>query len=155
MRYTGRIGIAAALLLVAAGCGKKEGGAGDAATGTLGKDSPRGGLGSDLGSAAGEAASAASQKLADTFSSQVRQQQEQLDTLKQSAKQYADQELNGLLAQLDTELASATTRINELKSAGQDGAKAIQSDFQDIMAQVTDLVDQATSRLAELGAAKP
>lgn len=143
--------MAALVLLVATGCSKQEGAAGDAAaTGNLGKDAPQGGLGSDLGSKMSEASSAASQKLADSFSTQLQQQQTQVDSLTQSAKQYADPKLNGLLSQLDTDLKSATAKVAELKSAGADSAKAIQSDLQDMMSQITDLVDEAKGRLAEL-----
>ncbi len=152
MKLTGKIGMVALAILVAAGCSKQEGGAGDAggaATGPLGKDAPKG---SEAGSAAG---AASSQLLAGTLSTQVQQQQKQLDSLKESAKQYADQQLNGLLSQLDTELKSATAKVGELKSAGQDSAKEIQADLQDTMGQITDLVDQATARHAPLSASKP
>lgn len=137
MKLTCMVGVVALLLLVAAGCGKKEAATDAAAPGALGKDAPTAAL------------------LTGTLSTQLQQYQGQVDTLKASAKQYTDQKLNALMANLEQELKDASAKLDELESAGQDRAKALQGELQEILKEVGDLITQARGRVVELQAGKP
>ena len=138
------------LLAAGAGCAKQESGTVPAVTGDKGKTAVPGTLGSDLGKAAGQAAAQAREQIASGFSTQLQQQQQQAQALRTDAKQYADQQLDGLLKNLEEKLAAASDKLNQIRNAEEGSAKSLQAEIQKLLGEAGDLYKQAKDRLAQL-----
>ncbi len=143
--------VVAAIVASGAGCSKKESAPAAPAKGATTAPSP---LASDLGKAAGQAAgqatAAAKEQVASSFATQLETQQKQAQAIATDAKKYADQQLDGLLKDLDAKLGSVSEKINQIRTADEGSSKAIQSEIQKLLSEAGDLYKQAQVRLATL-----
>ncbi len=143
--------VVAAIVASGAGCSKKETAPAAPAKGAAAAPSP---LASDLGKAAeqagGQATAAAREQAASSFATQLETQQKQAQAITTDAKKYADQQLDGVLKSLDTKLTSVSEKINQIRSADEGSAKALQTEIQKQLGEAGDLYKQAQARLAAL-----
>jgi chromosome segregation ATPase len=139
-----RVLLTSAFLLVPlAGCEKQE-------AASPGAAAEPGVLPTDMGSTIGEAVSETTDALAGTYASQLDQQESQVTSLKASAQTVADDKLNQLISAIDSKLAAARQKLDEIKNADQGSAQALGNELKSLMSELQKLYQQALERVAEL-----
>ena len=123
------------------GCGGEDGNGDAAAT--------PGDFGS-LQSAMTEAASKAIDAAKKEFSNQLETDQSKVDAAKAIAKTLSDEQLDKLIYQLDSRLATARRKLSNLSTADEGTATALQDELADLMSDISTLHGQAMARIDEL-----
>ncbi len=128
--------VSGVLAIGLAGCTRSEEG-GTAETGALGSK-----MGDAVGQSMGD--------VAKTYGNQLDEQNSQLASLKSSADELGDQELNQLIDTIDTKLKALSGKLNEIKSADEGSTAALQKEIKALSGEVANLLKQAQTRLAEV-----
>lgn len=123
------------------GCGGEDGNGDAAAT--------PGDFGS-LQSAMSEAASKAIDAAKKEFTNQLETDQSKVDAAKAIAKTLSDEQLDKLIYQLDSRLATARRKLSNLSTADEGTATALQDELADLMSDISTLHGQAMARIDEL-----
>ena len=123
------------------GCGGEDGN-GDAAA-------MPGDFGS-LQSAMSEAASEAIEAAKKEFANQLETDQSNVDAAKAIAKTLSDEQLDKLIYQLDSRLATARRKLANLSTADEGTAKALQDELAELISDISTLHGQAMARIDEL-----
>ena len=132
---------AIATTLLLCGCGGEDGN-GDAA-------SMPGDFGS-LQSAMSEAASEAIEAAKKEYTNQLETEQSKVDAAKATAKTLSDEQLDKLIYRLDTLLANAHRKLENLSKVDEGTAKTLQGELAELMIEIPTLYDQAVARIDEL-----
>ena len=132
---------AIAMAVFLCGCGGEDGNGDTAAMpGDLGS------LQSTMSEAAGEAIEAAKKE----FTNQLESDQSNVDAAKAIAKTLSDEQLDKLIYQLDSLLATARRKLANLSTADEGAAKALQNELAALMSDISTLHGQAMARIDEL-----
>ena len=123
------------------GCGGEDGN-GDAASGP-------GDVGS-LQSAMTEAASKTIEAAKKEYEKQLETDQSKVDAAKVTAKTLSDEKLDKLIYRLDTLLANAHRKLENLSKVDEGTAKTLQGELAELMIEIPTLYDQAMARIDEL-----
>ncbi|MFG0251444.1 MAG: hypothetical protein ACF8NJ_01060, partial [Phycisphaerales bacterium JB038] len=120
------------------------------------------GLMDQLGDTADDLKDAAADQLQTAIAAFQKTSQEQVDnltsqvtTMKQAAVAAADDQLNGLLAQLDTKLGAAGDLLGQLAGADEATLQSSKSQFNELISEVQGLLADAKSRMQELNLTIP
>ncbi len=140
-----RLICAIAMAVFFCGCGGEDGN-GDAAA--LPGD-VTGGLPSAM-SGMTEAASKAIEAAKKEFTNQLETDQSKVDAAKAIAKTLSDEQLDKLIYQLDSRLATARRKLANLSNADEGTAKALQDELAELMSEISTLHGQAMARIEEL-----
>ena len=132
---------AIATTLLLCGCGGEDGN-GDAAA-------MPGDFGS-LQSAMSEAASKAIGAAKKEYTNQLETEQSKVDAAKATAKTLSDEQLDKLIYRLDTLLANAQRKLENLSKVDEGTAKTLQGELAELMIEIPTLYDQAMARIDEL-----
>ncbi len=137
-----RLICAIAMTAFLCGCGGEDGN-GDA---TTMPDDLTGGLQSAMSEAASEAIEAAKKE----YTNQLETEQSKVDAAKAIAKTLSDEQLDKLIYRLDTLLANAHRKLENLSKVDEGTAKTLQGELAELMIEIPTLYDQAMTRIDEL-----
>ncbi len=103
-----------------------------------------------LQSAMSEAASEAIEAAKKEYTNQLETDQSKVDAAKAIAKTLSDEQLDKLIYQLDSRLATARRKLANLSTADEGTATALQDELADLMSDISTLHGQAMARIDEL-----
>jgi Sec-independent protein translocase protein TatA len=109
----------------------------------------------DMMEGAKEKAREALSALKDEYTEQLQTDQSKIDALKETAKSFGDEKLNGLLGSLDDQLAAARDKIDEIQNADEGSIEVIRGELDGLMNKIADLYKQAMDRVKELQGGTP
>lgn len=131
---------AIATTLLLCGCGGEDGNGDAAMPGDFGS------LQSAMSEAASEAIGAAKKE----YTNQLETEQSKVDAAKATAKTLSDEQLDKLIYRLDTLLANAHRKLENLSKVDEGTAKTLQGELAELMIEIPTLYDQAVARIDEL-----
>ena len=131
---------AIATTLLLCGCGGEDGNGDAAMPGDFGS----------LQSAMSEAASEAIEAAKKEYTNQLETEQSKVDAAKATAKTLSDEQLDKLIYRLDTLLANAHRKLENLSKVDEGTAKTLQGVLAELMIEIPTLYDQAMARIDEL-----
>lgn len=131
---------AIATTLLLCGCGGEDGNGDAAMPGDFGS------LQSAMSEAASEAIGAAKKE----YTNQLETEQSKADAAKATAKTLSDEQLDKLIYRLDTLLANAQRKLENLSKVDEGAAKTLQGELAELMIEIPTLYDQAMARIDEL-----
>ncbi len=129
-----------AMAVFLCGCGGEDGNGDAAMPGDFGS----------LPSAMTEATSKAIEAAKKEFTNQLETDQAKVDAAKAIAKTLSDEQLDKLIYQLDSRLATARRKLANLSNADEGTAKASQDELAELMSEISTLYGQAMARIDEL-----
>jgi len=117
----------------------------------------------EIGSAVGEAAEKVGEEAMEAleafkaeYGKQLDSHEAKLATLKTGAKAFDDQKLNGLIGDLDTQLATARGKLGEMSGTDVGTTAALKQELTGLMNEIPKLYEQAMARFDEVkGAGLP